>query len=51
MVTAFRSWEYEGYAQDSFRWKRNLTVTYGLRYSLFGSPYEINGTQVVPQTS
>ncbi|HLK67929.1 MAG TPA: TonB-dependent receptor [Bryobacteraceae bacterium] len=50
ITTAFRSNEYEGYAQDSFKWKRNLTITYGLRYSIFGVPYEINGTEVVPQT-
>ena len=48
--SAFISKEYEGYAQDSFKWKRNFTVTYGLRYSLFGVPYEKNGVQVVPQT-
>ena len=51
VVTAFRSGEFEGYLQDSFKWKRNLTITYGVRYSLFGAPSEINGTQVVPQTS
>jgi hypothetical protein len=42
--------EGEGYAQDSFKWKRNFTVTYGLRYSLMGVPYEKHGVQVVPQT-
>jgi hypothetical protein len=51
VTTAFKSSEYEGYIQDSFKWKRNLTVTYGLRYSLFGVPYELNGTEVVPKTS
>ena len=42
--------EYEGYAQDSFKMKRNFTITYGLRYSLYGVPYEKNGVQVVPVT-
>ena len=42
--------EYEAYAQDAFKVSRNFTVTYGLRYSLYGVPYEKNGQQVVPQT-
>ena len=42
--------EYESYAQDSFKVTRNFTLTYGLRYSLYGVPYEKNGQQVVPQT-
>ena len=48
--TAFVNHEYEGYAQDSFKVKRNFTITYGLRYSLYGVPYEKNGVQVVPVT-
>jgi hypothetical protein len=51
VTTAFEDHEYEGYVQDAFKWKRNFTVTVGLRYSLFGVPYEINGLQVLPQTS
>jgi carboxypeptidase family protein len=43
--------EYEFYAQDSFRAKPNLTVTYGLRYSLFSPPWETTGTQVAPTLS
>jgi hypothetical protein len=41
----------EFYIQDSFKWKPNVTITAGLRYSIFGVPYEGNGVQVIPQTS
>jgi hypothetical protein len=51
VTTDFGSKEFEQYAMDTFRWKRNLTVTYGLRYSLFGVPYEQNGNEVVPVNS
>lgn len=47
--TDFQANEYEAYAQDSFKWKRNLTITYGLRYSLMGVPYEKNGQELIPQ--
>jgi len=50
VTTAFADNEYEFYGQDAFKWKKNLTVTLGLRYSLPGVPYEINGTQVIPTT-
>jgi Carboxypeptidase regulatory-like domain len=36
---------YEFYGQDSWRVKPNLTVTYGLRWSLFPPPWEVNGWQ------
>jgi hypothetical protein len=39
---------YELYGQDSWRIKRNLTVTYGLRWSLFPPPWEVNGFQASP---
>ncbi len=50
VTTAFENHEYEGYVQDSFKFKPNLTITVGLRYSLFGVPYELHGTQVVSTT-
>jgi Carboxypeptidase regulatory-like domain len=37
---------YEMYAQDVWKVKPNLTVTLGLRYSLFSPPWETNGLQV-----
>lgn len=42
---------YEFYGQDSWRIKRNLTLTYGLRWSLFPPPWETNGLQVAPTFS
>ena len=43
---SFASNDYEFYVQDSFRIRKDLTLTYGLRYSLFGVPYEQNGIEV-----
>jgi hypothetical protein len=37
---------YEMYGQDVWKVKPNLTVTLGLRYSLFSPPWETNGLQV-----
>src|SRR5579863_6629171 len=39
---------YEFYAQDSWRAKPNLTLTYGLRWSFFPAPWETNGFQTYP---
>ncbi len=47
----YRAWEYEWYAQDAWRMRPNLTVTFGLRYSLLEPPYETSGTQVAPTIS
>jgi hypothetical protein len=47
----YRDWEYEWYAQDAWRVHPNLTVTFGLRYSMLEPPYETSGTQVAPTTS
>ena len=47
----FRSWEYEGYIQDSWRATPNLTLTAGLRYTFLEPPYETTGTQAAPNIS
>ena len=47
----FRDHELEFYAQDSWHVKPNLTLTYGLRYTLLQPPYETTGTQAAPTTS
>jgi hypothetical protein len=47
----YASNEYEFYVQDSWRVHPTLTVTAGLRYSLFSPPYEVNGLQVAPSAS
>lgn len=39
--------DYEFYLMDSWRVRRNLTVTAGLRYSNATTPWEVNGTEVV----
>jgi hypothetical protein len=47
----FASDEYEFYVQDSWQVRSNLTVTAGVRYSLYSPPYEVNGMQVQPTIS
>jgi hypothetical protein len=42
---------WEMYAQDSWKVKPNLTITFGLRYALFSPPWETNGLQVTPNIS
>jgi carboxypeptidase family protein len=39
---------YELYVQDSWKFRPNVTFTYGLRYSLSSPPWETNGLQVAP---
>ena len=47
----FRTHEWEWYGQDTWRIRKNLTMTYGLRYTLLQPPYETTGTQVAPTFS
>jgi hypothetical protein len=51
VVREYASDEYEIYFQDSWRLRPNLTVTAGVRYSLFSPPYETQGRQVAPTIS
>lgn len=44
----FHSNEFEGYVQDAWHARRNITVTYGVRYTLLQTPYETNGQQIAP---
>lgn len=43
--------EYEFYAQDSWRIRPDLTVTYGLRWQYHSVPFEANGYESVPTTN
>jgi hypothetical protein len=43
--------EYEWYVQDAWQLRPNLTLTAGVRYSLYSPPYETNGMQVAPTVS
>ncbi len=40
----FRQHEYDWYGQDTWKIRRNLTLTLGLRYQLDGVPYEENAS-------
>ena len=44
----FATQEYEGYLQDSWRARKNLTFTYGVRWTTSTPVYEVNGFQIVP---
>lgn len=44
----FRTQEYDFYGQDSWRFRQNLTLTYGVRWSTSTPVYEESGYQVKP---
>ncbi|HZE70320.1 MAG TPA: TonB-dependent receptor [Pyrinomonadaceae bacterium] len=44
----FATQEYDAYGQDVWKVTPNLTITYGLRYSLSRPVYETNGFEVKP---
>src|SRR4029079_6927354 len=48
---AFKTQEYEGYFQDSWRIRPNFTLNYGVRWSTSTPVYEKNGLQVVPNVN
>ncbi len=50
-VRHFLAHEFETYVQDSWRATPQLTLTYGVRYTLLQPPYETTGTQVAPSIS
>jgi hypothetical protein len=50
-IRSFATQEYEGYIQDSWRWRPNFTLNYGVRWSTSTPVYERNGFQVKPTQS
>jgi len=44
----FKANEMEFYGQDTWHVASNLTLTFGLRYTLLQPPYETSGNQVLP---
>src|SRR3970282_1475757 len=38
----FRHWEHALYVHDTFRWRANWTLSFGLRYELMTKPFEVN---------
>jgi hypothetical protein len=51
VVREIASDEYEFYVQDAWQLRSNLTLTAGVRYSIYSPPYEVNGFQVAPTVS
>jgi hypothetical protein len=45
---AYRFFETEAYAGDTWKLTRKLTLTYGVRYQLYSVPYETHGDESVP---
>lgn len=48
LVRNFKSNEFEYYLQDAWQVRPNLTITFGIRHSFLGTPWEVNGQQVAP---
>jgi hypothetical protein len=47
-VRDYRYYETELYLQDTWRARKDLTFTYGLRWQYYSVPYEVNGLEAVP---
>jgi hypothetical protein len=47
LIGHYKFWNYEGYAQDSYKLRPNLTVEFGARLSYFGTNKETNGLGTV----
>jgi hypothetical protein len=48
VVRKYANEEYEFYVQDSYKLKRNLTITLGVRVGVMPAVYEANGQQISP---
>jgi Carboxypeptidase regulatory-like domain len=47
-IRKFRYYETEMYAQDTWRVRNDLTLTYGLRWQFYSVPYETQGYEAIP---
>ena len=47
----YRYYEFEGYFGDSWKVRPDLTLTYGVRYSWYSVPYEVDGKESVQDFS
>ena len=48
LVRHYKANEYETYIQDQWRIRPNLTITYGLRWTILQTPWETKGQEVAP---